>query len=297
VLWGMEVRCPYCLGEKKVSGFNIKVVRFGRFLRTSDKKVIQRFRCLFCKKSFSEATLDLCFKQHKRTLNKMVAILLVSGVSQRRMCLILKTNRKTVARKLSFLGPHAKEYLQDLNLLEPKCKTIEFDDLETAEHTKLKPLSVSLAVESQSRRILGFMVSQMPAKGHTAALSIKKYGRRKDQRPQARRRLFKEIAPLLEDNCLIKSDENPHYPGDILTFFPKAIHQKHLGQRGCVVGQGELKKIGFDPLFSLNHTCAMLRANINRLFRKTWCITKKPENLAHHIALYAVFHNLVLIQK
>jgi len=42
------------------------------------------------------------------------------------------------------------------------------------------------------------------------------------------------------------------------------------GRRECVVGQGELKGGGFDPLFSLNHTCAMIRAHVSRLFRRTW---------------------------
>jgi hypothetical protein len=57
------------------------------------------------------------------------------------------------------------------------------------------------------------------------------------------------------------------------------------------VGQGELKSGGFDPLFSFNHTAAMLRANINRLVRKTWCTTKRIDRLEAHIALYVQFHN------
>jgi hypothetical protein len=66
------------------------------------------------------------------------------------------------------------------------------------------------------------------------------------------------------------------------------------GQRGCIRGQGELKKVKFDPLFSLNHTMAMLRANVSRLIRQTWCTTKKAERLSDHLALYAYFHNTVL---
>ena len=67
------------------------------------------------------------------------------------------------------------------------------------------------------------------------------------------------------------------------------------GGRGCVTGQGELKKLRFDPLFALNHTCAMLRANINRLFRRTWCTTKKKERLEQHLAVYMDFHNRILL--
>jgi len=287
----MGLECSYCLIEGNASGGPNKVVRFGRFLRKSDQSLIQRYRCTYCKKSFSQASTDLFFNQRKREYNSRIALLLVSGVSQRRAALILGINRKTLVKKFILLGFLAQYFLLDSNLGEPKADTIEFDDLETIEHTKLKPLSVTLAVEYQSRRILGFKVSQMPAKGHLTKLSFKKYGLRKDLRRKGRRDLFTLITPFVSERSLIKSDENPHYTKDVKEFFPESLHQVHKGRRGCVAGQGELKKIGFDPLFSLNHTCAMLRANINRLFRKTWCTTKKPERLSLHLALYALFHN------
>jgi transposase-like protein len=288
---GMSVQCPYCSLEDKKSGNCVRVVKFGQFFRKSDGCVVQRFRCYGCRRSFSEATRDPCFKQLKRQFNSRIAQDLVSGVSQRRLASNLTLNRKTIVRKFIFLGLKAEKFLVESNFIKPKCRTIEFDDLETIEHTKLKPLSVSLVVEFKTRRILGFRVSRIPAKGHLAALSFKKYGFREDKRASARTELFKEITPLLEEGALIKSDQNPHYLNDVKRFFPKSKHETHKGRRGCVVGQGELKKIGRDPLFSLNHTCAMLRANINRLFRKTWCTTKKPERLSYHIALYAVYHN------
>jgi hypothetical protein len=40
----------------------------------------------------------------------------------------------------------------------------------------------------------------------------------------------------------------------------------------------------------------MLRANINRLFRRTWCTTKKKEGLMQHLAVYMDFHNRILLQ-
>ncbi|MBU6155196.1 MAG: hypothetical protein KGP28_12905, partial [Bdellovibrionales bacterium] len=45
------------------------------------------------------------------------------------------------------------------------------------------------------------------------------------------------------------------------------------------------------PIFSLNHTCAMLRANLNRLFRRTWCTTKTIQGLIDHLSIYVAFHN------
>ena len=102
---------------------------------------------------------------------------------------------------------------------------------------------------------------------------------------------------LVSPQVLITSDEKPQYPKWIQKVFPESTHRTVKGRAGCVTGQGELKKGGFDPLFSFNHTAAMLRANINRLFRKTWCLSKKMENLKAHIEIYTYFHNSRLIKK
>jgi len=203
----------------------------------------------------------------------------------------------TVARKLQFLGLQARFKNRLDRLKHPIVQCFQFDDLETIEHTKLKPLSVTLAVEKGTRFILGFEVSRMPAKGLLAEKSVKKYGPRKDERAVGRDRLFRKIKNQIADSALIESDENPHYPESVKQHFPNAVHQTFKGQRGSVSGQGELKKIAFDPLFSLNHTCAMMRANINRLIRRTWCTTKKLQPLIDHIDIYVNYHNRVLIPK
>jgi hypothetical protein len=193
------------------------------------------------------------------------------------------------------LGFHAKIALSIHNLSRPLARIIQFDDLETFEHTKYKPVSVTLAVEETTRRILAVAVSQMPAKGRLVKKSVQKYGARKDQRSKGRRRLFETLKPLIEPKSIIKSDQNPHYIKDVKRHFPEARHVPFKGQRGANTGQGELKKVEYDPLFSLNHTCAKLRADICRLIRKTWSTTKLKERLELHLLLYAVYHNLSLL--
>lgn len=271
-------------------------VRRGSYFRESDKKRIQRFLCRRCGSGFSEATFDICFNQKKRQYNLMIAKLLSGGYSQRRSALDLVLNRKTIVKKFLFLGNLALERLPILQQSLKKVSVMQFDDMETFEHSKLKPLSITLAVEEGFRRILGFQVSEMPAKGLLTKKAILKYGPRKDKRARARDLLFQEIKPYLKEDVIIKSDQNPHYPTSVKKHFPNATHFTFKGRRGCVVGQGELKRGGHDPLFSLNHTCAMLRDNIKRLARRTWCTTKKKERLLLNIAIYAANHNLRLIK-
>lgn len=293
----MKHKCTHCRIEVSSSEIRSKLHKSGTYRRTSDGRIVQKYRCMDCKAERSQASYHPCFRQKKRQLNFKIKNLLCSGVSQRRIAKILGISRTTVSRKLMFLGLRAFEEINEDNLSKTQASIVEFDDLETFEHTKCKPLSVTLAVEHRTRRILGFKVARMPAKGHLAKISRKKYGPRKDERATARTELFRQLKPLVNAKATFKSDENPFYPNDLKRHFPLAKHETFKGQRGSIVGQGELKKIRFDPLFSLNHTCAMLRANINRLIRKTWCTTKVPEKLALHIAIYSQFHNSRLIKQ
>ncbi len=286
--------CPHCDDKEHSHLVCPKIIRHGSYYRTSDSKVISRFLCFNCKRSFSHATFSECYRQKKRQKNEPLRRLLASGVSLRRASRLLRLHRKTVVRKFLFLGIQCDFHLFENNFDQPRSKKIEFDDLETFEHSKCKPLSITLAVESGSRRVLGFSVSKMRAKGlliHKA----KKYEPRWDTRTSGRRQLFQKIQGLVEEDVFIKSDQNPHYERDVKEFFPKSKYVQFPGQRGAKTGQGELKKIGFDPLFSLNHTCAKMRADINRLIRKTWCTTKKAENLYYHLAIFADYHNQNLV--
>ena len=290
----MKRNCPKCDLKSEPGGAGPKVVGHGRFYRRSDSKWVRRFRCLKCGKYFSNSCFGLEYRHKKRWANEWVRRLLCSGVSQRRAARLLKIHRTTVVRKLLYLEQKALEAFAREFSGFASIEIIEFDDMETFEHTKCKPLSVTIAVESVSRKILGLEVSSMPCKGRLAWISRKKYGPRADGRAEARKRLFERLKPLIRSNALIKSDENPHYKPDVKRHFPQCFHQTFKSRRACVVGQGELKKIGFDPLFSLNHTYAKIRADVNRLFRKTWCTTKRPDRLQAHLIVYAHYHNQTL---
>ena len=269
------------------------VVRKGYFRRKSDSRRIQRFQCKTCGLLFSRSTLNPRYYQKARRINAPLYKLLVSGVSQNRAALILGVSPSTIARRFMFLAGQASLSQSRLIARIPRrsIESMQFDDLESSIHTKCKPVSAVLSVESISRKILGFQVNEMPAKGRLSEISRKKYGPRRDQRGRGWNQLLKSMRMLIKEDGVVTSDENPHYPKWVKKHLPNAVHIRIPGGRGAITGQGELRDKRFDPMFSLNHTCAMLRANINRLFRRTWCTSKKIERLRDHIALYVDFHN------
>lgn len=289
----MKRKCPnpYCACPEMI-------IRDGTFRRHEDSKIIQRFRCKSCSTRFSSATLSASYRQKKRRVNSELLKFLASGISMRRAALLLNVNRKTVERKLPFLAAVCRIRNQkQLQKIKGRIHNIQLDDLITKENSKLKPLSVSIAVDEDRRIILGAEVSQIPAFGHLAKLAIKKYGNRKDEHFMGLTRLFQKITPIVSSELQVKSDEHQRYPGFISAYLPKATHLTFKSERATVAGQGELKKVMYDPLFIVNHTCALLRANINRLIRKTWCTTKDPLRLKDHLDVFIYFYNWKLLKK
>jgi transposase-like protein len=290
---------PGCPNSKCKFFLTTKLIqKDGYYFRQDDSRKIQRFKFTHCRKKFSNSTHTLEWRQKKRRVNIDLYKVLASGVSLRRSALIINIHRTTVDRKLRYLAQKSRLMHERLlnRIALDKTTHLQFDDLITLEHTKLKPLSVTMAVDAKRRFILGLKVSQIPAFGPLAALSRQRYGKRKSTHKEALYELLEKVSVFVDPEAKIESDEHHLYAQAVKCFFPKATYYQFKGGRGASTGQGELKKLHKDPLFMLNHSCAMLRANINRLVRKTWCTTKDPRRLQDHLDIYMAFHNHVLLK-
>ena len=128
----------------------------------------------------------------------------------RRSAFLLKIDRLTVDRKLLYLAKKAKLRHQDfLQELKNKVTSVEFDDLITSEHTKMKPLTLSIAVDATKRTILSARVGRIPAFGLLADRSRKKYGPRDNDHPKTLKAMFEEMSFTIAPTALVQSDEHP----------------------------------------------------------------------------------------
>ena len=273
--------CPYCHSDSCTKHGTYRA--FGQSTR--------RFKCKKCNRTFNSEYRVLQMRDQKPWVNRELLYLLCAGVSQRRAALILNVKRETVARKIKKYGAYFRRWHEQWIEQKQFGATFQFDEMETFEHSKCKPLSIAVAVEDKTRLILSLQVASMPAKGLLAKVSRDKYGLRKDDRPKSLQLMMDDMLKANANATNIMSDMAPRYPPIVRKNFPCAQHHTFKGRRGCVVGQGELKAGGFDPLFTLNHTCAMIRDNIKRLTRRTWCTTKNPEQLQNLLNIYIAFHN------
>ena len=283
----MNPNCPRCAASGAIKN--------GRFRRVEDAQSIQRYRCKACGKGFSSATFTPTYRQKRRRLNRLIEADIASCAAQRRIAIKLGCARNTVARKISFLAERARTKTETWLTSQAPFTNLQWDELITFEHTRLKPLSVAVMVCQQHRCILGFRVAQIPASGLIAQLSREKYGPRRNLSGYARRDLLKTLAPHIAPQATVTCDEHPRYREELKAALSDVKVIQHRSVRGSLTGQGELKRTGWDPLFTINHTLAMLRDNIKRLTRRTWCTTKRQSALENVIAIYVHFHNDKLV--
>jgi hypothetical protein len=268
-------------------------VKDGHYYRRDDSRKIQRFKCKICQKRYSKSTHTLEFAHKKRRFNKMIRSNLASGMSMRSCAYNLSLARKTIERKFVYLAKKARMNQKALLELwrQNPLADVQFDDLISSIHTKLKPISISVVVDPKTFKVLGARAAEIPAFGKIAEISRRKYGRRKNQHPEALSKLLLDLKSCISNVATFKTDEHKRYPEIIAKHFPRAHHKTHKGLPATIVGMGELKTKSYDPLFAINHTLACFRGGMNRFIRRTWCTSKSLKHTQDHIDIFIDYYN------
>ena len=145
--------------------------------------------------------------------------------------------------------------------------------------------------------ILHVDVCVMSAQYPLKEIANAKYGPRPDDRPFAVERALQRIKSMIAKGGQITTDRATRYFEPIARILPDVGLIAFRSRKARIGGQGELKKIGFDPLFAVNHTAAMFRDGVARLIRKTWCNSKRMDMLRWHMLLYAKHFNEKRLKK
>jgi transposase-like protein len=186
---------------------NRQANRNGFNLRPSDQKRIQQYKCVDCKGSFSATHFSIDYRLRKRKVNQEVFKRLSSGVSQRRCAFLVGVKPIVIARRVDRFGRCAENNLSVDRKSRSKVETVLIDAIESFEHTKCKPLTIPIAVEDKSRRILSLGVGKIAAKGHLTAISRRKYGLCLCERSKTLAKVFQELKAYVTEDVLFKLDE------------------------------------------------------------------------------------------
>lgn len=259
-------------------------IKKGYFKCKHNHQRVPRYKCKLCGKFFGSHTGRPTAGQKKPRLNHEIFRLYASGMTQRRLAKTLDCHHKTVARKLVFIAAEARKYHEKV-VSEGRLKTsyAQFDEMETFEHTKLKPLSIAFAVRVKTGEIIEAKVAEMNCHGRNAELSQQIYGLRQDTRDAAREDVFKMLAKCQKASLSIVSDAKADYPNIAKKFVPEA---KFVQVPSRIAKSG-----GADKMFTLNYTAAKIRNDLSRMARRTWVTTKAQWALQAHLDLYIAYNN------
>ena len=273
------------------SGFFIKK---GYFKTKHDSKKIPCYQCKSCGKKFSSNTFSDTKYQKKPELNATIFTFYNSNVSQNRLARDLHCDRKTVVRKIRFLAYKARQiHEKKLENKEIKTYQVQFDEMETFEHTRMKPIYISIAVECywddkkqvyRTGKIIDAIAAPMHYKGRLAGKAQEKYGDREDLSEGARIDVVESIKKTaVTGKVKILTDGKTSYGNLFSKILPESKHE--------VIEREQNSGSEYDKMFALNHTCARLRHDMSRMARKSWVTTKNVDGLQEHLDLFIAYYN------
>ena len=265
------MKCPHCNNERLRKRGSMKTKR----------GVVQRFECKACHKTFTQRTGSLNYRHRKQDLRTTITELYCEGMSLRAIARVLKIHKKTVTKY--FLENAQVARTKNLKALDNRdivTTYIQFDELETFEHTRRKPLGVFVSIRAKT----GEIISTKVCKGNIRALSISKEYIQ-DWNTEAKLEKQSALTDLLLE---LSKVANRAYTTIACDGYQPQVNfaEKFFNKDKFVnvqVLKSENKRIDLAIL--------KLRQDISRLKRKTLATTKKSDRLQKHLDLYTDYHN------
>jgi len=262
----------------------------GEFWRKCDNRLVQRFRCLRCRGTFSIQTFRVDYGLHKPLCTLDILRGFVAKTTQRHMARSLGVDRKTIARRLDRLGRHCEDFHRlRLALLPPgfDAAGFAFDELETFELNRIhQPVTVPLLVHDRSYFVVDFEVGRLPSRNKKKARAEGRAERPSDSK-QACQAVFRRFAQALKRDAMVSlsTDKKPGYMRWIARACPRVSSHGLISSRR--------RRDMSNPLAPVNLTFAMLRDGLSRLVRRNWAYSKKRQKLRLHLWIWTAWRNYV----
>jgi transposase-like protein len=289
--------CPFARCPSRSQG-RFRATPWGHFHRSCDGRLVPRFRCRACRRTFSSQTFRLDYRLQRPHLHLDLWGHIVSKCTQRQAARVLACTRKSVALRLDRLGEHCRAFhLSRMAQRPPGLSSgpFQLDELETYEHRRrLEPLTVPVLIHQHSYFVVHAQVAPLPCRGGLGELERGRkarleelHGKRTSGSRRAVEDCFERLAGVLGKGSseLVKTDRKSTYRGSIeRALGPSMRHE---------VTDSRLKRDRKNPLFPINHTLAQMRDNISRLVRRTWAASKQAKRLVWHLWLWICWRNYV----
>jgi hypothetical protein len=271
----------------------------GFFLRPSDQRRIQRFRCPHCHRRFSSQTFSTTYWLRYRSLLPKIAQLVCQGPGLRQIARTLGISYNTVARHVARTGRHCLLFHSAMRSGHPITEAMVADGFESFEYSQYFPFHTNLAAGATSWAIYHFTDSPLRRKGRMTALQRQR--REELERrlgrpdPKAIERGFAELVKTLlrevdARGLKLHTDEHQAYPRAIAKVYredPDAPPITH------VVTSSKERRTMSNPLFAVNLTDLLLRHSNANHRRETIAFSKRRQASHERGAVFMVWRNCI----
>ena len=263
-----DLKCPHCESKDK---------RKRGYLKTKRGKT-QRYECLNCNKTFTKRNHSINYRKRKQQLREQIT---------KRYC--EKQSLRAIARTLNASYPTVVKYFRENAELARQANKkrvgkdlitsyVQFDQLETYEHTRKKPVGIQISIRPKTREIISAKVGYIPIR----ALSVSKqhslgWNERAKRSLHTQKMILETKEALNKKGATISCDKERSQlttlkdfcTEDFITLAPSSERNKEI-----------------DRAFR------RIRNDVSRLNRRTICTTKDITRLQDHLDLYTEYHNV-----
>lgn len=257
------------------------------------KEPVPRFRCRYCRRSFSRQTFRHDYRDRRPECNAPLFLHLVSGVGLRQSARLVKLDVHSVQGKLRKIGRTCRRLQDNLCPRLPGERTFLLDEEETFETASIRTLTVPIAIERETWFVIATGVA--PTRRRAAKGTARRrrqdreeleHGKREDKSRECVRGVLQSVARRLpEGSVRMLSDEKASYPVLARAIFgERLVHETTPSRRPRTV---------HNPLFPINTTIAMTRDNCGRLRRRSWLVSKRGADLQAQLHIFTAYRNFV----
>lgn len=281
---------PSCPFHHRTDGWRFK--KMGFFRRRRSPRIVQRYLCLHCRRSFSTQTFSTTYWLRRPDLLETVFQRVLSCSSYRQIAVELGVSPSTTARLTERLGRHCllfqEQFRSRVELREP----LVFDGFESFEYSQYYPFHFNLAVGMKSSFFYAFTDSELRRKG-----SMTEY--QKLRREELERRYGRPDPRAIENGIVDLLRLIPFAPGracvhsDDHRAYPRALRRLPGIEFVHQITSSKERRDSRNPLFAVNWLDLLIRHGSSNHKRETIAFSKRRQNAAAKLSILQVWRNFI----
>ena len=262
------MKCPSCKSE------NIGKKGFQK----TNKGKTQVYRCKDCNRRFTRRSHSINHRKRKQHLREKITKLYCEKMSLSGIARALNIHRNTVVkyfRENAELARKANKKRLGNDLL---TSYVQFDQLETYEHTKRKPVGIQISIRPKTNEVISAKAGYIPLRALSVSKAYSSYWNLKANKSLHAQNMILETKKALKKSGATLSCDRERGALKIAKDFCLEDHIK--------ITPTEKRNKKIDMVFR------RIRNDISRLNRRTICTTKEVSQLQNHLDLWIDYHNV-----